>query len=94
MRMSPKTLMCGFSALAILAAAGAASAQSTPMKSGDSMMKSGSMKMSKSDMKMMKKCNAMGHDKMMADAKCKAMMDAHPDMMKGGMMKSDGMMKK
>ena len=40
-------------------------------------------------MRMMKKCNAMGQDKMMATTRCKAMMDAHPDMMK-----SDGMMKK
>lgn len=80
-----KTMMCSLAALT-LAAAGGAYAQ-TPMKS-DGMMKSGSMKMSTSDMKMMKRCNAMGHTKMMADGKCKMMMNQHPDMMKsGGMMK-------
>lgn len=88
-----KTLMCGFTAIVLVTAAGVASAQTTPMKSGDSMksgaMASGNMKMSKSQMKMMKKCMAMGHDKMMADKKCGAMADKHPDMMK-----SDGMMKK
>ncbi len=52
-------------------------------------MASGDMKMSKSHMKMMKKCMAMSHDEMMADKKCEAMADKHPDMMK-----SDGMMKK
>ena len=57
------------------------------MKSGA--MASGDMKMSKSHMKMMKKCMAMSHDEMMADKKCEAMADKHPDMMK-----SDGMMKK
>ena len=93
MRMSTKTVMCGFSALALLAVGGAATAQDTAMKSGDSMksgaMASGHMKMSKSHMKMMKKCMAMGHEKMMANAKCEAMADKHPDMMK-----SDGMMMK
>ena len=38
---------------------------------------------------MIKKCMAMGHDKIMADKKCEAMMDKHPDKMK-----SDGMLKK
>ncbi|THD63883.1 hypothetical protein [Phenylobacterium sp.] len=90
--MSNKAVMCGLSALALLAVGGAASAQDTPMKSGA--MASSDMKMSKADMKMMNKCNAMGHDKMMMDTKCKAMMDAHPGMMKDGKMTSDGMMKK
>ena len=93
MRLTTKTLMCGLSALTLLAAGGAASAQTAPMKSGDAMA-SDHMKMSKSQMKKMKKCMAMGHDKMMADKKCEAMADKHPDMMKDGMMKSDGMMKK
>ncbi|MFI4963753.1 MAG: hypothetical protein ACHP9T_00160 [Caulobacterales bacterium] len=86
MKITTKTLMCGIAAMALMAGGGAAYAQTTPMKSGDSMkggaMASSHMKMSKSDMKMMKKCEAMGHDQMMADAKCRAMMDAHPDMMK------------
>ncbi len=93
MRNSSKNLMCGLSAIALVTAAGVASAQTTPMKSGDSMksggMASDLMKMSKSQMKMLKKCMAMGHDKMMADKKCEAMADKHPDMMK-----SDGKMMK
>lgn len=87
MNKTAKTLMCSLAALTMMAAAGGSYAQ-TPMKS-DSMMKSHSMKMSKADMKMMKMCHAMDHDKMMADSKCKMMMEKHPDMMK-----SDGMMKK
>ena len=98
MRTFTKTLLCGLSAFALLAAGGAASAQTaTPMKGGamkdgamsGSAMSHSHMKMSKSQMRMMKKCMAMGHDKMMANAKCEAMADKHPDMMK-----SDGMMKK
>ena len=88
MNKTAKTMMCSLAALTLMAAAGSASAQTPPMKS-DGMMKSDSMKMSKHQMKMMKKCMAMGHDKMMADKKCEAMADKHPDMMK-----SDGMMKK
>ena len=113
MRTFTKTILCGLSAVALLAAGGAASAQTPmPMKDGamkDGAMKDGAMKdgamqhgamsdhgmahsnmkMSRSHMRMMKKCMAMGHDKMMANAKCEAMADKHPDMMK-----SDGMMKK
>ena len=103
MRTFTKTILCGLSAVALLAAGGAASAQ-TPMPMKDGAMKDGAMqhgamsdhgmahsnmKMSRSHMRMMKKCMAMGHDKMMANAKCEAMADKHPDMMK-----SDGMMKK
>ena len=103
MRTFTKTILCGLSAVALLAAGGAASAQ-TPMPMKDGAMKDGAMqhgamsdhsmthshmKMSKSQMRMMKKCMAMGHDKMMANAKCEAMAAKHPDMMK-----SDGMMKK
>ncbi len=108
MRTFTKTILCGLSAVALLAAGGAASAQ-TPMPMKDGAMKDGAMKdgamqhgamsdhgmthsnmkMSKSHMRMMKKCMAMGHDKMVANAKCEAMADKHPDMMK-----SDGMMKK
>jgi hypothetical protein len=91
-RMSPKTAFYGLTALAMLTASGVASAQ-TPMKT-ENMAKSDSKAMSKSDMKMMKSCQAMDHDRMMADSKCKAMMDAHPDAMKDGMMKSDGVTKK
>ena len=67
-------------------------AQDAMMKDG---MKSGSMmKMSAADTKKMKACNAMSHDRMMKNAGCKAMMKAHPDMMKHeGMMKHDSMMK-
>ena len=108
MRTFTKTILCGLSAVALLAAGGAASAQTAmPMKDGamkDGTMKEGAMKegamssgamshshmkMSKSQMRMMKRCMAMGHDKMMANAKCEVMADKHPDMMK-----SDGMMKK
>ena len=71
-----------------LLTAGAASAQDA-MKS-DSMSKP----MSHHDMKMMKSCQAMDHDKMMANKGCMKMMKMHPDMMSSdGMMKNDGMMK-
>ncbi|WP_309606879.1 hypothetical protein [Phenylobacterium sp.] len=104
MRTFAKTLLCGLSAFTLLAAGGAAFAQSaTPMKEGA--MKEGAMshgamtrthmKVSKSQMRTMKRCMAMGHEKMMANAKCEAMADKHPDMMTSdGMMKSGGMMKK
>ena len=92
MNKTSKMLMCSIAATA-LAAGGGAFAQTMPMKSGDAMksgaMASGNMKMSHKQMKMMKKCMAMGHDKMMANPKCEAMADKHADMMK-----SDGMMKK
>lgn len=93
MKLSMNKITCGLGALAILAAAGLASAQDAPMKSDEPMkngamssdhmnMSSDHMKMSRSQMRMMKKCMAMGHDKMMANAKCEAMADKHPDMMK------------
>lgn len=79
--------MFSIAATALLAAGGAF-AQTMPTKSGDAMksggMASGDMKMSPKQMKMMKKCMAMGHEKMMANAKCEAMADKHPDMMKSG----------
>ncbi|MDQ2860549.1 MAG: hypothetical protein M3T55_07475 [Pseudomonadota bacterium] len=46
------------------------------------------MKMSPMDTKTMNSCQAMSHDAMMADTKCKALMASHPDMMN-----SDGTMK-
>ena len=87
-----QTITCGLAAMALMAAAGGVSAQTGSMSTGamkSDKMASEPMKMSKADMKMMKKCQAMDHDKMMSDMKCKKMMDAHADMMK-----SDGMMKK
>lgn len=93
MNKTAKLMICGIAAATLLGAGGGAFGQSMPTKAGDSIksgeMASGDMKMSKSQMKMMKKCMAMGHDKMVANAKCEAMADKHPDMMK-----SDGMMKK
>ena len=84
MKTSTLALAAG---LALTLAAGSALAQDA--------MKSDSMaKMSSKDMKMMKSCQAMDHDKMMANKGCMKMMKMHPDMMSGGgMMKSDGMMK-
>jgi hypothetical protein len=40
--------------------------------------------MSKSDMTMMKKCQGMSESAMKANKGCMAMMEKHPDMMKGG----------
>ena len=85
MNSTAKMLMCSIVATTLFAAGGSF-AQTMPMKSGDSMksggMASGDMKMSHKQMKMMKKCMAMGHDKMMANAKCEAMADKHSEMMK------------
>jgi hypothetical protein len=98
MIQTSKTLMRCLTAVALIGLTSPAFAQTPPMKSDGAMKSGGAMtsgamasdkKMSKSDMAMMKKCQAMDHDKMMADAKCKAMMEAHPDMMK-----SDSMTKK
>ena len=92
MNKTIKMLMCSIAATTLVAGGGAF-AQTMPMKSGDSMksgaVASGDMKMSHKQMRMMKKCMAMDHDKMMANAKCEAMADKHPDMMK-----SDGTTKK
>ena len=62
-----------------------------PAVAQDAMMKSGGMmKMSAGDTKRMKACNAMSHTRMMKNARCAAMMKAHPGMMKhGSMMKHD-----
>ena len=100
MNKTAKLLVCSIATTTLLAAGGSF-AQTMPMKSGNSAMpmkpddsmksggmSSGEMKMSHKQMKMMKKCMAMGHDKMMANAKCEAMADKHPDMMT-----SDGMKK-
>ena len=75
-----KAMALGLCLLALTS--GAAFAQDA-MKT-DSMSKP----MSKHDMKMMKSCQAMDHDKMMANKGCMKMMKMHPDMMS-----SDGMMK-
>ena len=81
-----RTMALGLAMLALTS--GAALAQDA--------MKSGAMSkpMSKHDMKMMKSCQAMDHDKMMANKGCMKMMKMHPGMMSSdGAMKSDGMMK-
>jgi hypothetical protein len=64
---------------------GAAAYAQAPTTSGDA-SKSGAMsssmsKLSQEEKETLKKCKAMSHDAMMADTKCKARVDAHPDLM-------------
>jgi hypothetical protein len=44
-------------------------------------MSSAMSKLSPEEKDTLKKCKAMSHDAMMADTKCKALVDAHPDLM-------------
>lgn len=86
-----KSMTGGIGAIALMALAGSAYAQ-TPPPSSDA-MKSGAMasekpKMSSADKATMKKCKAMTADAMAADAQCKALMAAHPDAMSGDKGKS------
>jgi hypothetical protein len=71
--------LLAISALSVTATA-PAFAQDAMMK--DSMKSDSMMKMSKMDTKKMNHCNAMSHDMMMKNARCKKMMKMHPDMMK------------
>ncbi len=76
--------------LAALAAAsfatyGVAAYAQAPATSTDT-AKSGAMssamsKLSPEEKETLKKCKAMSHDAMAADTKCKALVDAHPDLM-------------
>jgi hypothetical protein len=75
--------------LAALAAAsfatyGAAAYAQAPATSSDTpktgAMSSTKSKLSTEEKATLKKCKAMSHDAMMADANCKALADAHPDL--------------
>lgn len=79
--------------LSAIAFAAMSLATTAPAFAQDAMMKDGMapgsmMKMSAAETRKMNACNAMSHDKMMKNAGCRAMMKAHPDMMK-----HDAMMK-
>ena len=69
-----------FATYGVAAYAQAPAASSDTAKSGA--MSSAMSKLSPEEKETLKKCKAMSHDAMMADAKCKALVDAHPDLAK------------
>jgi hypothetical protein len=78
-----RTWLAAFAA-ASFASFGVAAYAQAPTTSSDT-TKSGAMssamsKLSPEEKETLKKCKAMSHDAMMADTKCKALADAHPDL--------------
>lgn len=85
MKQTSRTWLAALAALSFATYGVAAYAQA-PATSSDT-AKSGAMssamsKLSPEEKETLKKCKAMTHDAMMADAKCKALVDAHPDLAK------------
>jgi len=84
-KQTSRTWLAALAALSFATYGVAAYAQA-PATSSDT-AKSGAMssamsKLSPEEKETLKKCKAMTHDAMMADAKCKALVDAHPDLAK------------
>ena len=81
MKQSSRTWLAALAAVSFATYGVAAYAQA-PATSSDT-AKSGAMsssKLSPEEKETHKKCKAMSQDAMMADAKCKALADAHPDL--------------
>ena len=76
-----------FASYGVAAYAQAPAASTDTAKSGA--MSSAMSKLSPEEKETLKKCKAMSHDAMMADAKCKALKEAHPDLAKDKMPSAD-----